>query len=58
MVLSKSKSLDDMVLPGKERSWEHIKKKWFVLEPSQLRTPGDLVYFENSGRFENIFKDY
>ena len=47
-----------MVLPGKERSWEHIKKKWFVLEPSQLRTPGDLVYFENSGRFENIFKDY
>ena len=41
MVLSLSKpSLDDMVLPGKERSWEYHKRKWFVLDESQIREPG------------------
>ena len=36
-----SKPLDDMVLPGKERSWQHHKKKWFVLDTeTQLREPG------------------
>ena len=40
MVMCLSKPLDEMVLPGKERSWEHHKKKWFVQDESQLRTPG------------------
>ena len=40
MVMSLSKSLDEMVLPGAERSWLHHKKKWFVLNETQLREPG------------------
>ena len=44
MVLSLSKpSLDDMVLPGKEKSWEYHKKKWFVLDESQIREPGEKI---------------
>ena len=43
LVLSLSKSLDEMVLPGKEASWEHNKRKWFVLDTAtQLREPGKL----------------
>ena len=44
MVLSMSKpSLDDMVLPGKEKSWEYHKKKWFVMDESQIREPGEKI---------------
>ena len=41
MVMCLSKPLDNMVLPGKEKSWQHHKKKWFVLDlETQLREPG------------------
>ena len=44
MVMSLSRpSLDDMVLPGKEKSWEYQKKKWFVMDESQIREPGEII---------------
>ena len=46
MVISLSKdSLDDMVLPGMKKSWEYQKRKWFVMDESQIRTPGTKKLF-------------
>ena len=32
-VVSLSKPLDDLVLPGRESVWEREKPKWFVMNP-------------------------
>ena len=50
-----SKTLDEMVLPGKEASWEHSKKKWFVLDlEKQLREPGMLFRFYTLSQINSI----
>ena len=43
MVMSLSKPLDQLVLPGREAQWEAEKPNWFVLDPNcpdQKREPG------------------
>ena len=43
MVMSLSKPLDELVLPGRESHWETHKSTWFVTDPScpdQIREPG------------------
>jgi hypothetical protein len=42
-VMSLSKPLDELVLPGRESIWEAEKPKWFVMDPDcpdQQREPG------------------
>ena len=43
MVMSLSKPIDELVLPGREQEWAVGKSKWFVVDPKcpdQKREPG------------------
>ena len=47
-VLSLSKPLDDLVLPGREQNWQAGKPEWFVMDPNccdQQREPGKFLLF-------------
>ena len=47
-VMSLSKPLDELVLPGRESVWEAEKPKWFVMDPDcpdQQREPGVFHFF-------------
>ena len=47
MVMSLSKPLNELVLPGKQEEWEQRRSTWFVTDqncPDQKREPGRLTY--------------
>ena len=59
MVMALSKPMDDMVLPGKERSWQYHKKKWFVLDPeTQLREPGKSLSILKNHVSDSLFRSF
>ena len=48
LVMSLSKPLDDLVLPGRQSHWEAGRPKWFVMNPDcpdQKREPGKLKQY-------------